>query len=63
MRRELRTYEYVCDGVTANGMACEHSRIIKAYDVRAADAQIIHEWAWDPRPGDEWHCRWAHRED
>ena len=66
MRRELRTFEYSCDGLTVNGMACTSSRIIRAYDDCAADANLIRDFAWDwtlSRSGWRWLCPGVHRED
>ncbi len=40
-KRELRTYEYVCDGyLRHSGKKCTSRKVVSAYDSIAADAAI-----------------------
>ncbi|MUL47590.1 hypothetical protein FZI85_25075 [Mycobacterium sp. CBMA293] len=75
MKRELRQYEYTCDGYTGGdrytpaGQPCPGRDIIAAYDADAADAAIVElrdwtergwGWVWTARG---WLCQRRHRDD
>jgi hypothetical protein len=74
-RRELHTYEYVCDGyLRHDGKKCTSRKVVSAYDANAADAAITEptldsaellvtgRWGWAfTRHG--WLCHLPHRDD
>lgn len=67
-KRELRHFEYRCDGVTKYGAKCVETLVVEAYDDRDADyraTQVRSEWSglrWtNCHLG--WLCNAPHRDD
>lgn len=75
MKRELRQYEYTCDGYTRGdqytsvGKPCQGRAVITASDPAAADVAIVElrDWTSGGRAwvstARGWLCPWKHRDD
>ena len=76
MKREVRQFEYVCDGMTRTGAKCPNQVIVTAYDNGDADHRVtqitssrivsingvrwFEPWAFTSRG---WLCPDPHRDD
>lgn len=69
MRRELRQFEYTCDGYTKDGKRCNTRQTITAYGVYQADQTVltnVNRWTgfhW-VECSQGWLCpKYTHRDD
>lgn len=68
-KRELRQYEYICDGQTRGGESCPGRELITAPNAVAADAAVrdARDWTsggrgWIDIP-QGWLCQRTHQDD
>jgi hypothetical protein len=60
--RELRTYEYTCDGWLSNGKPCDRQKVVTGYSRLYTDAVMTREHSWTESGIDQWLCPFAHGE-